>query len=294
VIYSTITLPRVATEIQRVGVVGLGTMGAGIAQVCVQAGVETVGREVTAELGERARERIAHYLGRGVERGRLTADERDAALDRLTTTTELSDLEGCDLVIEAVVEELGAKRELFADLDRLLPAAVLATNTSALPVREIAAATGRPERVVGMHFFNPAPVLPLVEVVRAAASSDEAVETAFAFAERLGKRPIRCGDTPGFVVNRILIPLLNDCVRVLDEAAVTPEDLDTAMTAGVNWPIGPCALIDLIGVDVHVHASEALYDALGEERMKPPQRLVEMRASGKLGRKSGEGFFRYA
>jgi 3-hydroxybutyryl-CoA dehydrogenase len=283
----------VATEIQRVGVIGLGTMGAGIAQVCVQAGVETVGREVTEELCNRAQERIAHYLGRGVEKGRLTAEERDAALGRLTTTTELSDLEGCDLVIEAVVEELDAKREIFAELDRLLPSAVLATNTSALPVREIAAAAARPERVVGMHFFNPAPVLPLVEIVQADASSEEAVDTAFTFAERLGKRPIRCRDTPGFVVNRILIPLLNDCVRVLDEASVTPEDLDTAMTAGVNWPIGPCALIDLIGVDVHVHASEALHDALGEERMRPPARLVEMQASGNLGRKSGEGFFRY-
>jgi 3-hydroxybutyryl-CoA dehydrogenase len=283
----------VATEIQRVGVVGLGTMGAGIAQVCVQAGVETVGREVTPELGEKARERIAHYLGRGVEKERLTAEERDAALGRLTTTTELSDLGGCDLVIEAVVEELDAKREIFSELDRLLADAVLATNTSALPVREIAAATERPERVVGMHFFNPAPVLPLVEVVQAEASSAEAVETAFAFAERIGKRPIRCRDTPGFVVNRILIPLLNDCVRVLDEASVTPEDLDTAMTAGVNWPIGPCGLIDLIGVDVHVHASEALYEALGEERMRPPRRLVEMQETGKLGRKSGEGFFRY-
>ena len=282
-----------ATEIQRVGVVGLGTMGAGIAQVCVQAGVETVGRDVTEELGERARERIAHYLGRGVEKGRLTVDERDAALGRLTTTTELADLAGCDLVIEAVVEELDAKREIFAELDRLLPSAVLATNTSALSVGEIAAATGRPERVVGMHFFNPAPVLPLVEVVQAEASSDDAVDAAFAFAERTGKRPIRCRDTPGFVVNRILIPLLNDCVRVLDEASVTPEDLDTAMTAGVNWPIGPCALIDLIGVDVHVHASDALYEALGEERMRPPARLVEMQEAGRLGRKTGEGFFRY-
>jgi len=283
----------VATEIHRIGVVGLGTMGAGIAQVCIQAGVETVGREVTDDLGERARERIAHYLGRGVEKGRLTAEERDAALARLTTTTELSDLAGCDLVIEAVVEELDAKRAIFAELDRLLPSAVLATNTSALPVHEIAAATERPERVVGMHFFNPAPVLPLVEVVQSEGSSDEAVATAFAFAERIGKRPIRCRDTPGFVVNRILIPLLNDCVRVLDEASVTPEDLDTAMTAGVNWPIGPCALIDLIGVDVHVHASDALYHALGEERMRPPARLGEMQASGKLGRKNGEGFFRY-
>jgi 3-hydroxybutyryl-CoA dehydrogenase len=281
-------------EVRKVGVVGLGTMGAGIAQVCVQAGVETVGREVSQELAERGRERIAHYLGRGVEKGRLTPEQQDAALARLTTTSELAELAGCDLVVEAVVEELDAKRELFRELEDVVgPEAVLATNTSALSVTDIAFATERPERVVGMHFFNPAPVLPLVEVVRTDAASEDAVETAYAFAERIGKRPIRCADTPGFVVNRILIPLLNDCVRVLDEAGVSPEDLDTAMTAGLNWPIGPCALIDLIGIDVHVHASEALHSALGEARMKPPPRLVEMRDAGELGRKSGRGFFAY-
>jgi 3-hydroxybutyryl-CoA dehydrogenase len=281
-------------EVRTVGVVGLGTMGAGIAQVCVQAGVETVGREVSEELAERARERIAHYLGRGVEKGRSTPEERDAALARLTTTTELADLAGCELVVEAVVEELDAKRQLFRELEGVVaPEAVLATNTSALSVTEIASATEQPERVVGLHFFNPAPVLPLVEVVRTEAASEDAVETAYAFAERIGKRPIRCADTPGFVVNRILIPLLNDCVRVLDEAGVTPEDLDTAMTTGLNWPIGPCALIDLIGIDVHVHASEALHSALGEVRMEPPPRLVEMRDAGRLGRKSGRGFFVY-
>ena len=170
---------------------------------------------------------------------------------------------------------------------------MLATNTSALSVTEVAEATARPERVVGMHFFNPAPVLPLVEVVRTELASPRAVDTVFALAGRLGKEPIRCNDTPGFVVNRILIPLLNDCVRVLDEAGVSPEDLDKAMTLGVNWPIGPCALIDLIGVDVHVHASQALYDALGEERMAPPERLVRMRDAGSLGRKTGQGFFGY-
>ena len=279
---------------RRVGVVGLGTMGAGIAQVCVQAGIETVGREVSEGLCERASERIAHYLGRGVERGRLTAEERDAALARLTTTTELADLAGCDLVIEAIVEELDAKQEVFRALDGLVGEdSVLATNTSALSVTAVARATARPERVVGMHFFNPAPVLPLVEVVRTELASPEAVDTAFELAERLGKEPIRCNDTPGFVVNRILIPLLNDCVRVLDEAGVSPDDLDKAMTRGVNWPIGPGALIDLIGVDVHVHASEALHAALGEDRMAPPERLVLMRDEGRLGRKTGEGFFRY-
>jgi 3-hydroxybutyryl-CoA dehydrogenase len=284
----------VAGEIRKVGVVGLGTMGAGIAQVCVQAGVETVGREVSEELGERARGRIDHYLSRGVEKGRMTAEEKEAALALLTTTTALAELADCDLVIEAIVEDLDTKRSLFQDLDQVVAHdAVLATNTSALSVTAVAAGTDHPERVVGMHFFNPAPVLPLVEVVRTEMSSEEAVETVFEFARRVGKDPIRCADTPGFVVNRILIPLLNDCVRVLDEAGVTPEDLDKAMTAGVNWPIGPCALIDLIGVDVHVHASEALWQALGDPRMAPPALLVEMRDEGRLGRKAGHGFFRY-
>jgi 3-hydroxybutyryl-CoA dehydrogenase len=285
----------VAREIGKVGVVGLGTMGAGIAQLCVEAGVETVGREVTDELGERARERIAHFLTRKVEKGQLAADDRDAAVERLSLTTEVADLAGCDLVIEAIVEEADAKRELFAELDRLLaPEAVLATNTSALSVTEIAAATSRPERVVGMHFFNPAPLLPLVEIVRTELTEDDAYETAYAFGERLGKTPIRCHDTPGFVVNRVLIPLLNDCVRVLDEARITPEDLDTGMRKGAGWPMGPCELIDLVGIDIHVHASEALYDALREPRMAAPPRLVRMAQAGLLGRKSGVGFFRYA
>ena len=283
-----------AAEVRKVGVVGLGTMGAGIAQVCVQAGIEAVGREVSEELGERARERIAHYLGRGVEKGRLTAEERDAALARLTTTTDLADLADCDVVIEAIVEDPDAKRETFRALEEVVgERAILATNTSALSVTAIAQETKRPERVVGMHFFNPAPVLPLVEVVRTELSSDEAVEAAYGLADRLGKEPIRCNDTPGFVVNRILIPLLNDCVRVLDEAGVSPEDLDKAMTNGAGWPMGPCALVDLVGIDIHVHASEALHDALGEDRMAPPERLLELQREGKLGRKTGEGFFTY-
>jgi len=281
-------------EIRRVGIVGLGTMGAGIAQVSVQAGYETVGREISLELAERGKATIDRYLSRGVEKGRLTQEEKDAAIGRLTLTTELADLNGCDLVIEAVLEELPLKREVFAVLERVTrPEAVLATNTSALSVGEIAEATKRPERVVGMHFFNPAPVLPLVEIVRAPKSSEEAVQAAYDWAESAGKQPVNCNDTPGFIVNRILIPLLNDCVRVLDEAGVTPEDLDKAMTNGAGWPLGPCALVDLIGIDVHVHASEALYAKLGEERMAPPERLVEMQKQGRLGRKTGRGFFEY-
>jgi len=280
--------------IRRVGVVGLGTMGAGIAQVALQAGDDVVGREVTDALGEQARSKIDHFLGRAVEKERMSAEDKNGAMGRLTTTTELGAFADCDLVIEAIVEELEPKRELFAELDRICrPDTILATNTSALSVSAIAEAVDRPERVVGMHFFNPAPLLPLVEIVRAEQSSDDAVDAAHEWAERAGKKPVRCNDTPGFIVNRILIPLLNDCVRVLDEAGVTPEDLDKAMTNGAGWPMGPCELVDLVGIDIHNHASVALYGALGEERMAPPERLLRMQAEGKLGRKSGEGFFRY-
>ncbi len=269
-------------------------MGSGIAQLCVEAGIDTVGREVTAELGEKARDRIGHFLTRKVEKGQLDQGLRDDAMKRLTLTTELTGLADCDLVIEAIVEELAPKQELFAELERICrPDTVLATNTSALSVTEIASAISSPERVVGMHFFNPAPLMPLVEIVRAELTSDDAFEKAYALGEQLGKHPIRCHDTPGFVVNRVLIPLLNDCVRVLDEARVGVEDLDAGMKHGAGWPMGPCELLDLVGIDVHVHASEALYDKLREPRMAAPPRLVAMANAGLLGRKSGRGFYTY-
>jgi 3-hydroxybutyryl-CoA dehydrogenase len=280
-------------EIRKVGVVGLGTMGAGIAQVCVQAGYETVGREVSGELCDHARATIDHYLSRAVEKGRLTDQEKAAAVGRLTTTTDLADLAGCDLVIEAIVEEPEPKRAVFAELSAIAPQAILATNTSALSVTEIGSAAAAPERVVGLHFFNPAPVMPLVEVVRTELTADDVYEDAYAFAVGLGKEAVRCNDTPGFVANRVLIPLLNDCVRVIDEARVSPEDLDRALRFGANWPIGPCALIDLIGIDVHVHASDALWRALREPRMAAPLRLHAMAKAGLLGRKSGRGFYSY-
>ena len=283
-----------APEIRTIGVVGLGAMGAGIAQLAIEAGYETIGREVTAELAEKARDRIAHFLQRKVDKERMSDDDRGAALARLSLDTELAAFADCDLVIEAIVEDLEAKHALIAELERVVrPDAILATNTSALSVTEIASAISTPERVVGMHFFNPAPLMPLVEIVKAELSSDAAVEAAFAVGERLGKQPIRCHDTPGFVVNRVLIPLLNDCLRVLDEARISPEDLDTAMTAGAGWPMGPCTLVDLVGIDVHVHASEALYEKLREPRMAPPPRIVAMRNAGLLGRKSGRGFYSY-
>ena len=281
-------------EIKTVGMVGLGTMGAGIAQLCLQAGFETVGREISPAAAERGHAQIKRFLDRNVEKGRMTAEERDAALGRLTLTTELEDLAGCDIVIEAIVEQLEPKRQLFAALDEILaPGAILATNTSALSVTEIAAATRRADRVVGLHFFNPAPVLPLVEVVRGQLTDEAVAQQVYAFAKAIGKDPILCHDTPGFVVNRVLIPVLNAAVRVIDEARVTPEDLDKACRYGLGWPLGPCALIDLIGVDVQVHASEALFEGFKESRMAAPARLVNMLNAGLLGRKSGRGFFTY-
>jgi len=278
----------------KIGVVGLGAMGSGIAQLAIEAGLDTIGREVDLLREEGGRDKIAHFLTRKVDKRQLTHEARDAAIARLTLTTELTDLADCDVVIEAAFEDLAVKHELFRALEAVVrDDAILATNTSALSVTEIASVLERPERAVGMHFFNPAPLMPLVEIVRAERTSVEVWDTAFELGAKLGKTPIRCSDTPGFVVNRILIPLLNDCVRVLDEAGVTPESLDAGMKHGAGWPMGPCELLDLVGADVHVHASEALYQKLREPRMAPPPRLVRMALAGKLGRKSGEGFYKY-
>jgi 3-hydroxybutyryl-CoA dehydrogenase len=278
----------------KLGVVGLGAMGSGIAQLALEAGIDTVGREVEPARAEAARDKIAHFLTRKVEKGQLDDAAGDAALARLSLTTELSALADCDVVIEAAFEDLAVKHELFHALEGVVrDDAMLATNTSALSVTEIASVLEHPERAVGMHFFNPAPLMPLVEIVRAERTSEAVWDAAYELGAKLGKTPIRCSDTPGFVVNRVLIPLLNDCVRVLDEAGVTPESLDAGMKYGAGWPMGPCELLDLVGADVHVHASEALYEKLREPRMAPPPRLVRMLQAGKLGRKTGEGFYTY-
>ena len=283
-----------ARTVDKVGVVGLGTMGSGIAQLCIQAGVPTVAIEGSDELVERGRGRIDTQLARAVEKGRLEAGERERMLGLLDAMSDVASLAGCDLVIEAVFEDLAVKLELFGRVEKqLADDAVLATNTSALSVTQIAGGLERPGRLVGMHFFNPAPVLPLVEIVRSELSDDDAFDTAYAFGERIGKEPIACRDTPGFVVNRILIPVLNDAVRVLDEGAASAEDIDKGMRLGTNWPIGPLALIDLIGIDVHVHVCEVLWEAFREPRFAPPPRLVRMVQAGLLGRKSGRGFYRY-
>lgn len=286
--------PATDVQLQSVGIVGLGTMGAGIALACATAGVATVAWDLTDELAERGRSVIERQLARAVEKDRIGSDARDEALRSLNTTSHLDALAECDIVIEAVLEDLELKKDVFARIQAVTRAdAVLATNTSALSVTAIAGAVERPERVVGMHFFNPASVLPLVEVVRAELSSDHSVERACTLARQIGKRPIVCRDTPGFVVNRILIPPLNEAVRALEEGVASAEDIDFGMRTGTNWPIGPLALLDLIGIDIYVQVCDALWEAFHEPHFAAPPRLVRMADAGVLGRKSGRGFYSY-
>ena len=281
-------------QIQRVAVIGLGAMGAGIAQVLLEGGCEVAGFDVDADAVARGRARIEAGLAKRVEKGRMRDEDAAAARGRFRTETELAACADVDLVIEAIVEELAPKQALFAELGRLCPPhTVLATNTSALSVTAIGAPSERPERVLGLHFFNPAPLMPLVEVVRTELTADEPYEAAYAAMVACGKEAVRCNDTPGFIVNRILIPLMNDCVRALGETGAATEDIDRAMRFGAGWPMGPFSLLDLIGVDVHVHASEALFAATREPRMAAPPRLVRMAEAGLLGRKTGRGFFTY-
>jgi 3-hydroxybutyryl-CoA dehydrogenase len=287
------TLTRVS-GISCVGVVGMGTMGAGIAQVVAHHRYEVVACDVSADRVAAGLERVAAGYDRHVGRDRMSPTDRAAALARVRAGTDPAALADCDLVIEAVVEELDVKRDLFAGLGGICRRdAILATNTSALSVTAIGAATAAPERVVGLHFFNPAPVLPLVEVVVTQATDPAVAERVRAFAATIGKQPIVCPDRPGFVVNRILIPLLNDCVSLYAEGGISARDLDRAMTAGLNWPMGPLALIDLIGADTHLQASRALRDASGDPRAAPPRLLEEMVEAGRLGRKTGTGFHVY-
>lgn len=281
--------------IKTVGIIGFGAMGSGIAHVCALAGFPVHVVEMSAEAIERDMAQIDSFLARGVTKGRLTEQQRSDTMGRISASQELAHAFDADLVIEAVTENIDVKREIFAKLDAAMPAdKILASNTSALSVTEIAAATKHPERVLGLHFFNPAPVLPLVEVIRAERTGDAAFDAAFQFVRDINKEPIACGDTPGFVVNRILIPLMNDVARVYESGVASAEDIDKGCRYGLNWPIGPLALCDLVGLDVHVHASEALWEAYREPRFMAPPILQRMVKAGKLGRKSGEGFYDYS
>jgi 3-hydroxybutyryl-CoA dehydrogenase len=281
-------------KITRVGVLGGGLMGSGIAEVCAKSGYETVVREVSDELAAKGVGRIESSLAKAVDRGKLAAADRDAARVRLSATTKVEDLAACDLIIEAVVENLEAKKELFRELDGLCPeTTIFCSNTSSLTITELSATTRRADRFAGLHFFNPVPVMKLVEIVRTIATSEETIATVVDFAKSLGKDPILARDNSGFIVNRLLVPYLLDAVRALEEGVGTKEDIDKGMELGCGHPMGPLKLLDFVGLDTTYAIAEIMFAEYREKRFAPPPLLKRMVLAGRYGRKSGRGFYEY-
>jgi 3-hydroxybutyryl-CoA dehydrogenase len=281
-------------EITTVGIVGSGIMGQGLAEVVARSGFDVVVRSRRRAGADAMHAGITANLDRQVEKGKLEASARDAALARISSTDHLGRLAGCDLVIESVVEDLATKRELFAELEQIVkPEGILATNTSTLPVVELAMATERPDRVCGIHFFNPAPLMRLVEVVRPITASDDTIKTAMAFATACGKDAIEVVDRAGFVVNALLFPYLNNAVRMLEQGTASREDIDTAMQGGCNFPMGPLALLDLVGLDTAVSILDSLYAEFRDANYAAVPTLRRMVAAGQLGRKTKRGFYEY-
>jgi 3-hydroxybutyryl-CoA dehydrogenase len=281
--------------IKRVGVIGAGTMGNGIAQVFAQSGFDVILQDVSSPALDRAKATIDKSLGKFVEKGKLTADARDAALARLSTDTAVDALASADYIVEAIVENLAAKRTLFAQLDSLTrPDVILSSNTSSISITALGAATKRPERVLGMHFMNPVPLMPLVELIRGQATSSESMATATELCVALGKTGIEAADYPGFIANRILLPMINEAVFALMEGVGTVEAIDGVMKLGMNHPMGPLTLADFIGLDVCLAILEVLHDGLGDPKYRACPLLRRMVAAGHLGRKSGRGFYTYA
>ncbi len=279
-------------DIENVGVVGCGLMGSGIAEVAAKADLDVVVREVSDDLIEAGQNRIRGSLDRAVEREKLTAADRDTVWSRIRFSTELSELADRHLVIEAIVEEMGPKKELFSVLDDICgPETIFASNTSSLTITDMAAATARPDRVVGLHFFNPVPVMELVEVVRTIATSDEAFSAAYSFAEALGKKPITAKDNSGFVVNLLLVPYMLDAIRQLERGVASMEDIDRAMTLGLGYPMGPFTLCDFVGIDTVYRISEIMFEEYREGRYAPPPLLKRVVSMGRFGRKTGKGFY---
>ena len=279
-------------NIEKVGVVGCGLMGSGIAETAAKSGFHVVVREVTPELLEGGKKRIRKSMDKAVEKEKLTAEDRDAAWGRLSFTTDVADLAPCDIVIEAIVEDLQVKNELFGALDGLCGEnTIFASNTSSLTVTDMAAATSRADRFVGLHFFNPVPVMKLVEVVRTIATSQETFDRAFAFAKALGKVPIAAKDNSGFVVNLLLVPYMLDAIRQLERGVASIEDIDTGMTLGCGYPMGPFVLCDFVGIDTLYRISEIMFDEYREQRYAPPPLLKRVVAMGRYGRKTGQGFY---
>jgi 3-hydroxybutyryl-CoA dehydrogenase len=281
-------------SIKRVGIVGSGIMGAGIAEVAAKAGHEVVLRSRKQETADAMVAKLEKSLAKQVEKGRLEEAERDAVLGRVSATDDLAALKDADLVIESVVEDLAIKKGLFAELDGIVKdGGILATNTSTLSVVDLAVQTSRPHRVCGVHFFNPAPAMALVEVVRPLTASDETIAEALAFAEKCGKSPVEVKDRAGFIVNALLFPYLNNAVRMLENGTASAEDIDSAMKGGCGFPMGPLALLDLVGLDTSLSILEALYTEFGDPNYVPMPVLRRMVAAGQLGRKSGQGFHSY-
>jgi 3-hydroxybutyryl-CoA dehydrogenase len=281
-------------DVRAVGIVGCGLMGSGIAEVVARAGSEVTFVEASEDLVRRGRERIEASLGRAADRGKITPRERADVLARIHGALDLAALGDVDLVIEATTEDVQAKAGVFRRLGELTrPETTLASNTSSIPIVDLAAASGRPDRVIGMHFFNPPPVMKLLEVIPAITTSDETLEFACGFGERLGKTCVRSADRAGFIVNRLLIPYLNSAARLLDEGLASREDIDAAITLGLGHPMGPLALMDLIGIDTTVFIAEVLQREFAEPQYAPAPSLRRMLAAGRLGRKAGRGFYDY-
>jgi len=281
--------------IQRVGVVGCGLMGSGIAQVSAQSGFMTVVREVSADLVEKGIKSIEKNLARVVEKGTITEAAKSEIRGRLKGTTSLGDLKDCDVIVEAIIEQLPAKRELFSLLDAICPAStIFASNTSSLTITEIAACTKRPQRFVGLHFFNPVPVMKLVEVVKTIATDPAVYEEMVEFGAKLRKTPVRANDSGGFIVNRLLVPYLLDAIRALEEGVGSVVDIDNSMKLGCGYPMGPFTLLDFVGLDTTLYISQIMFDEFKEKRFAAPPLLKRMVLAGWLGKKSGRGFYDYA
>jgi len=281
-------------EIRKVGVLGCGLMGSGIVHNCAQSGFEVMVREVNDALLAKGIGGIEKQLGKAVEKGKMQSAEKDGIMGRIKGTTNVGDLKGCDLIIEAVTENVKLKQELWGALDRVCPATtIFASNTSSIPISIQASVTGRADRFLGLHFFNPVPVMKLVEVIRPDACSEATYQTAMEFSRKLGKTPVTCKDTAGFIVNRLLVPYLNDALRALEAGIATPEDIDTGMKLGCGHPMGPLTLLDFVGLDTALAIGEIMYDIYKLPHYAPPGILRKLVAEGKFGRKSGEGIYKY-
>ena len=283
------------SDVRTVGVLGCGLMGSGIAEISAKAGFKTWVREVSDPLVTKGKGAISKSLDKAVEKGKLEAAARDAALGNLHFTTNLEDLKDCDIIIEAVTEDLELKNEMFATLDKVCPAhTIFASNTSSLTIADMAAATKRPDRVIGLHFFNPVPVMKLVEVVRTIATSDEAYRTAFEYVRKTGKEPVEAKDASGFIVNRLLVPYMLDAIRCLEQGLATIEDIDKSMVLGTGYPMGPFVLSDFVGIDTLYRISEIMFEEFRETRFAPPPLLKRMVTMGYYGRKTKKGFYDYS